>query len=164
MISIRPATLIDIPYITAIYNEAILNTTATFDTEMKTEKERSVWLLNRNDNFPVVVAEKNGFVSGYACLNPWSDQKACDVVAEISVFIHPEAQGQGIGKQLIRTLTDIGQTGSLLSILACITQGNEQSIHLHRLHGFETIGIVRSYGIKFGKVLDVTLMQKQYKR
>lgn len=159
MLTIRKATLEDIDFITEIYNEAILNTTATFDTEAKTVEDRTQWFKNRNNNFPVIVAEKQEKIIGFSALNKWSDKKAYDITAEISVYVHPAYRGLGAGKRLIEIIVAMAKETELYSIIARITEGNEQSIYLHKLHGFEVVGTMKKAGVKFGRLLDVTLLQ-----
>ena len=72
--NIRRATLKDLPGITEIYNDAILKTTATFDTEPKTIEEQRVWFEHHDECFPVIVAVENGVVLGWASLSRWSDR------------------------------------------------------------------------------------------
>ena len=163
MIEFRKAIIDDIPSIAEIYNEAVLNTTATFDTEEKAIENRTRWLMERNENFPVIVALLNNKIAGYAALNPWSDKKAYDITAEISLYVTPEFRGQGIGKHLVEFITGMAMETKLHSIIARITQENEQSVHLHAINGFQVIGIMKTAGMKFGKLLDVTLMQKMLK-
>ena len=161
MIHIRKAELADLASITEIYNEAILNTTATFDTEIKDSTNRKLWMEERDENFPIMVAEKNSIVVGYIALNKWSERKAYNITAEISMYVHADYRGQGIGKQLIATIVSIAKEATNLnSLIARITEGNEQSIYLHKLHGFEMIGVMKQAGNKFNKLHDVTLMQK----
>lgn len=162
MLNIRKATINDLSSITEIYNDAILNTNATFDTEIKTNEDRLQWFNSRDKNFPVIVAEQSGKIVGYAALNKWSERKAYDVTAEISVYIHPAHRKQGIGKQLIEMLVAIGEETDLKTIIARITEGNDHSIYLHERKGFKMVGVLRQVGKKFGKLLDVTVMQKVY--
>jgi L-amino acid N-acyltransferase len=161
MIQIRKAHLDDIYAIRDIYNEAVLNTTATFDVDEKSLENRIDWFLNRDENFPVMVAEKQGEIVGYIALNKWSDKKAYDITAEISLYISPENRRKGIGKMLVDVIVNaaIDHT-NLHSIIARITEGNEQSIHLHELNGFEKIGVMKEAGMKFNKLLNVTFMQR----
>lgn len=163
MIAIREAEAKDLEQITTIYNEAVKNTTATFDTIEKTIEERKVWLKNRDENFPVLVAEKNNIIAGYIALNKWSERKAYDITAEISVYVNTNFRGQGIGKLLVQTMVARAQQTNLQSLIARITEGNEQSIYLHKLVGFEVMGVMKKAGNKFGKLLDVTFMQKMLK-
>lgn len=160
MINIKKAQFEDLEDITVIYNEAILNTTATFDTEPKTFENRKEWLVNRNENFPVFVAEKNGRVVGYASLSAWSDKKAYDITAEISLYILADYRNLGIGKQLLEVILAEAENTNLVSIIARITEGNEHSIYLHTKNGFTITGVLKNVGSKFDKLLDVTILQK----
>ena len=83
MIYIRPATNQDVSRITEIYNDAIINTTATFDTETKSIEEQSIWLAAHNEKYPVIVAEENKLIVGWASLSRWSDRCAYDKTAEV---------------------------------------------------------------------------------
>jgi L-amino acid N-acyltransferase len=165
MIQIRKAHLEDIYRIRDIYNEAVLNTTATFDTEEKTIENRMQWFMDRDENFPVIVAEQDNAIAGYAALNRWSDKKAYDIMAEISLYIAPEFRGRGIGKRLIEIIVETAIADTKLnSLIARITEGNEHSIYLHQINGFEKIGLMKQAGQKFGKLLDVTLMQRMLRQ
>jgi len=163
MIHIRSAIEKDVAAITFIYNDAILNTTATFDTEIKSEEERLQSLRNHDEKHPVLVAEVNGEVAGWASLTRWSDRCAYDSTAESSVYVHPGYRKQGIGKNLMEVLVLEGKRVGLHSLLARITHGNEHSIYLHERMGFELIGTMKEVGIKFGQYHDVHMLQKIYR-
>ena len=162
MISIRPATVNDIKVITQIYNEAIQNTTATFDTEIKTEEDRLKWFSDHDQKHPVMVAEAEGRVIGYASLSRWSDRCAYDGTAEVSVYVDRSFRGKGAGKKLLEMLTLTAEKNGLHNLISRITEGNLNSIHIHELFGFEHIGVMREAGIKFGKRLNVHMMQKVF--
>ncbi|MFN9520583.1 MAG: GNAT family N-acetyltransferase [Bacteroidota bacterium] len=162
MILLRDAELTDAAAIAEIYNESILNSTATFDTETKTTEDRKAWLMQHNAKYPVVVAEISGTVVGFASLSRWSERTAYDNTAEISIYISPEHRSKGIGKKLITMIMEKGRNGGLHCLLSRITEGNEHSIYLHTQAGFTTIGVMREVGEKFGRILDVTLMQFIY--
>ena len=97
---IRPAELADLPAITDIYNEAILTSTATFDTEPKTLDDRRQWFQAHSERHPILVAELSGRVIGWASLTPWSDRRAYDETAETSFYVQSESRGHGIGRGL----------------------------------------------------------------
>jgi L-amino acid N-acyltransferase len=160
--NIRKATLSDAQAIADIYNEAIENTTATFDTETKTLANREEWLLQHSDKYPVIVAEVDGVVAGFASMTRWSDRAAYDDTAEISIYILPDYHNRGIGRQLMEAIITAGKTGGLHCVLSRITQGNDKSIYLHQQFGFRTVGVMQEVGKKFGKLLDVTMMQLVY--
>ena len=161
MVTIRPAALQDLEEITNIYNEAILNTVATFDTEIKTIVEQEKWFNAHGTKYPILVAVIDKVV-GWASLSQWSDRCAYSDTAEISLYIKEQYRGQGVGKKLLAAIIQKGQEAGLHTVIARIAEGNEVSIHLHEVFGFEHIGVMREVGQKFGKRLDVYLMQKIY--
>ena len=77
-----------------IYNEAVLNTTATFDTTARTFEKQLEWYENHKANHPVFVAEENNVVVGWASLSPYSDRCAYDTTVEVSVYIHADHRGK----------------------------------------------------------------------
>ncbi len=164
MISIRPAVLADLPEITAIYNEAISHTTATFDTEPKMVEEQAAWFKSHDENHPVMVAVITGQVVGWASLSRWSDRCAYDGTVELSVYVHHGHRGKGIGRKLMEVILAEGEKTGLHTIISRITTENRNSIHLHEWFGFNSIGIMREVGNKFGKLLDVQLMQKMLRK
>ena len=162
MFAIRPAKLDDLEAITAIYNEAILTTDATFDTEPKTDAEQRVWFAKHGYRNPVLVAELDGVVVGWASLGEWSDRCAYADTAEISLYVKQEFRSRGIGRRLLEVIVREGEKVGLHTIIARIAGGNQISIHLHEGVGFEHIGVMKEVGKKFGEVLDVYLLQKIY--
>jgi len=162
MLIIRQATINDLNSITEIYNEAILKTVATFDTEIKTLEENKFWFEEHGPKNPILVAEENGLIVGFASLSKYSTRCAYSDTAEISLYIREEYQGKGLGKRLMKAIIKEGETAGLHAVIARITEGNETSVHLHKSVGFEHIGIMKEVGNKFGKRLNVYLMQKIY--
>ena len=162
MLLIRQAKLKDLEAITEIYNDAIFKTVATFDTTPKTLDEQRLWFADHSPKYPILVAEQDGFVVGWASLSRWSDRCAYSDTAEISLYVKEESRGKGIGRKLMEAILRAGQNAGLHTVLARITEGSEVSIHLHKSMGFEHIGVMKEVGRKFGKLLDVYLMQKIY--
>lgn len=162
MLTIRPATKNDVYFITEVYNDAILNTVATFDTEIKTLADRMQWFLNHDEKHPVIVAEKNGELVGWASLTQWSDRCAYDGTAEVSVYVHNNHRGKGVGKKLLEILILEGKAVGLHYLLSRIAGGNEASLHLHKIYGFTDIGVMHEVGFKFGKYVDVHMMEKVF--
>jgi len=162
MIKIGEATLDDLPGITDIYNEAILKTLATFDTEPKTLAEQETWFMRHGAKNPIIVAEEKDVIVGWAALSEWSERCAYADAAEVSLYVKEEHQGRGIGRRLLEYLVEKGKEVGLHTIVARIAEGNEISVHLHKSLGFQHIGVMREVGRKFGRLLDVHLMQKIY--
>jgi L-amino acid N-acyltransferase YncA len=162
MLTIRNATLQDLGTITEIYNDAILKTVASFDTEPKTDAEQKRWFSHHGPRYPIVVAEQDGLVVGWASLSQWSDRRAYADTAEASLYVREGHQGMGIGRRLSEAIIKEGRKAGLHTLIARITEGNETSIHLAGSVGFKHIGIMRECGRKFGRLLDVHLMQYIY--
>lgn len=162
MLSTRPAVLADLEAITAIYNEAIVTTTATFDTEPKTRAEQEAWFDEHGEKYPVMVAEQDGAVVAWASLSMWSDRCAYADTAEISLYVAPSARGQGIGTELTRAILAAGEQGGLHTVVGRVAGGNAASLRILEKLGFRHIGVMREVGRKFGKLLDVTLLQLIY--
>jgi len=163
MLKIRNASIEDLDEITNIYNEAIQKTVATFDTKEKSIDEQKIWFQDHGSKNPMIVAEEDGNILGWAALSKYSTRCAYSDTAEISLYVREKHQGRGIGKKLMEKIIQKGEKAGLHVVLARITEGNEKSIYLHKSVGFEHVGIMKEVGIKFGKRLDVYLMQKLYK-
>jgi phosphinothricin acetyltransferase len=157
---LRSADERDLPAITAIYNQAVLTTTATFDTDPVSLDSRLAWFNNRNTDFPVIVAVVSGNVVGYAALSRWSDRRAFDISAELSLYVDAAHHGQGVGKALLKRILEMADTTQLYTVMVRITAENEISLKMHAQVGFLEVGVLRHCGIKFGRVLDVVFMQK----
>jgi len=140
---IRKAVKKDLPAINGIYNQAVHTTTATFDTED-----------------PVMVADLDGKIVAWASLSRFSDRKAYDETSEISIYVGEAHRSQGIGKELLGIILEEGKKAGLHTVIAKIVEENRISIALHQSFGFETVGIMREVGRKFGRLLDVRIMRK----
>ena len=160
MVTIRPAKVEDLDVITEIYNDAIENTVATFDTEPKTLEEQRVWFTNHIPKYPILVAEQDGLVAGWASLSKWSEKDAYSETTEGSLYVKKGYRGQGIGKRLLEAIIQEGKKAGFHSVMARIAEGGEASIHLCESVGFRHVGTMKEVGRKFGKLLDVYLMQK----
>jgi len=162
MFTTREATANDLYAITEIYNEAIVNNVATFDTEPKTTYEQERWFEDHDSKHPILVAEMDDLVVGWASLSKWSDRCAYTDTGEVSLYIRAADRGKGIGRELLFTIIKEGKNVGLHTIIARIAEGNIVSIHLCETMGFRHIGTMKEVGKKFGRLLDVHLMQKIY--
>jgi phosphinothricin acetyltransferase len=159
---IRKAIYTDVPAITGIYNEAILTTTATFDTEPKTTAAQRKWFKAHGPKNPILVAVEGGKIIGWASLSAYSDRCAYSGTAELSVYVKEKFRNRGIGRKLMQAVLEEGKKAGLHTIISRIAGGNDISIHLHRQFDFADIGTMKEVGNKFGQLLDVSLMQKMY--
>ena len=162
---IRRAERRDIPELMNIYNDAILHTTATFDTEIKDLKDRIAWFEEHVGNYVIYVYEEAGCVAGYASLSRYRDRKAFDSAVELSVYIHKDYRGRGIGSSLMQeTLAYAGVCEKIETVISLITSENATSIHLHENFGFSYCGQIKNAGVKFGKKLSLNAYQIIYDR
>ena len=158
-----PAQLEDLAKIVEIYNWAVLNTTATFDTETKTVESRINWFHDHTPDFPLyVIKNENNEVCAWGSLTKWSERKAYDICAEVSFYVDPKAHGKGLGTYILAELIKLGQRTNKKNLISRITSESSVSLHLHHKLGFQEIGIMKQCGIKFNRVLDVNLLQYLY--
>lgn len=157
---IRRATVDDAAAIAEIYNEAILTTTATFDTEPKTIAERLAWLASHGERHPVLIASLDNNVVGWASITKWSDRLAYADTAETSFYVRSEYRGRGIGRQLKGAVIEEARKLGFHTLIARVAEGSHESIHLNESFGFVHVGVLKEVGRKFGRLLDVHIMQK----
>ncbi len=162
MLTIRPAELSDLESITEIYNEAIRTTTATFDTEPRSESEQLRWFESHGPRHPILVADLDGKVVGWAHLTKWSDRAAYSETAETSFYVKQEHRGQGIGRKLKQAIVEEGRRLGFHTLIARVAEGSKESLHLNEAFGFVHVGTLKEVGRKFGKLLDVHILQKVY--
>jgi len=145
--------------IVEIYNWAIENTSATFDTEVKTVESQLPWFEAHDEKHPIIVAKEKGRVVGWGSISKWSDRCAYSGTGEISFYVHPDFHGQGIGTKTLKHLIQVGRENQFRTLISKITGKSKTSIHLHKKLGFQDIGTMKHAGEKFGEIIDVQLMQ-----
>lgn len=159
---LRPSTPADTGAITAIYAQAVLHGTGTFELEPPGAAE----MARRRDDvlargLPWLVAEVGGEVLGYAYANVFRPRPAYRFCVEDSIYLHPDAQRQGLGRLLLAELIARCTAAGATQMLAVIGDAdNAGSIAVHRACGFTDTGVLRAAGWKFGRWLDVVLMQR----
>jgi L-amino acid N-acyltransferase YncA len=159
---IRPARLADIAAIAVIYRHAVLNGTASFETEPPEEQEMlRRWNALRDGGYPYYVAEFDGAVTGYAYAGPYRTRPAYHWTVEDSIYVDPRMHRRGIGRGLLDRLITDCETFGFRQMIAVIGDSRQTpSIALHRAAGFHLIGTMESVGFKFGGWLDTVLMQR----
>ncbi|MCI4335596.1 MAG: N-acetyltransferase family protein [Thermoplasmata archaeon] len=156
---IRIASPADLRSITAIYNEAIRTTTGTFDTRPRSLADRRRWFRSHDPRHPILVAEAKRGVVGWASLTSWSERAAYDETGEVSVYVDASVRGQGIGRGLLHQLVARAQELGYHTLLARVADGNDASLRVHATAGFTSVGTMREVGVKFGRRIDVHLLQ-----
>jgi L-amino acid N-acyltransferase YncA len=156
---VRDATSHDLPALTAIYKHAVEHTAATMDTSTPTLESQAEWFHHHDERHPVMVAELNGEVVGWASISAWSERGGYRDTAEASVYVTPELRGRGIGKTLMKELVKRARLIGLHVLLARVATTNQTSLNMARSIGFEDVGTMREVGYKFGKHVDVQLLE-----
>lgn len=160
-VRIRPAALADAAAMAAIYNQAVESSTATFDTVPETVAEREAWLREHTaPQHPVLVAERDGRVVGWASLSRYSDRCAYIATVEASTYIDENETRRGLGTALTEAVLEAGRAGGVHAVVSRICTENEASLRMARRLGFFEIGVMREVGVKFGRSLDVMWLER----
>lgn len=159
---IRPSRNEDLPAITALYAHHVLQGTGTFETEPPTLADMGA---RRADvaarGLPYLVIEEAGQVLGFAYCQWFKPRPAYRYSAENSVYVRADQVGRGVGRALMARLCSDAEAAGLRKLIAVIGDSdNAASIGLHRAAGFTPAGIIRACGWKFGRWLDIVLMEK----
>ena len=162
MPTIRPSTDADLPAVTALYAHHVLHGTGTFETTPPTEADmaaRRADVLGKG--LPYLVAEEDGRVLGFAYCQWFKPRPAYRYSAEDSIYLDPDAAGQRIGNKLLAELVKHAEAAGVRKLIAVIgDSGNVRSIGVHRAMGFRHVGTIESCGWKFGRWLDIVMMDK----
>jgi L-amino acid N-acyltransferase YncA len=159
--SIRNATAADLPTITEIYRDSVLNGTASYEiappdlTEMT---GRQTGIIEKG--YPYIVAEaEDGSLLGYAYASAFRTRPAYRWLVEDSIYLAPEARGRGVGKALLKELLSRCEALGFRQMVAVIGGASPASVAVHKSLGFEMTGTLKGTGFKHGQWLDTVLMQ-----
>ena len=158
---LRPFAWGDIPAITDIYRHYVETSTATFDLEAP----GPTYLAEKfghmiEEGHPVVIAERDGELVGYAYASTYRPRPAYRFTCEDSIYLRADTTGQGLGKLLLGELITQSQAFGFKQMIAVITAESASSIALHEKFGFETVGRHANLGLKFDRWLDIVHMQR----
>ncbi|WP_319519138.1 GNAT family N-acetyltransferase [uncultured Martelella sp.] len=160
---IRDAKEADLPVVLEIYNDAVLHSTAIWNEILVDLENRKAWLAARNARgFPVLVAEREGAVIGYASYGDWRPFDGYRHTVEHSVYVHKDRRGGGAGRALMEALLAHARQAGMHAMIAAIEGDNTASIALHERLGFFHVGRYPEVGTKFGRWLDLVTMQYRF--
>ena len=160
-VSIRIATCDDAEAIRSIYNVEVESYTSTFDIVPRTLEDQRDWLAARSGAFAAVVAELGGSgeVVGFGSLSPFHQRAGYRTTVENSVYVDRGHGRLGIGRTLMDHLIDLARSSGFHTVIARIEASSAASRRLHESCGFQLVGVEREVGRKFGRWLDVAIMQ-----
>ncbi len=138
-----------------------MSSTATFDTEPKTVPDRAAWLAEHDAEHPVTVLERDGAVVGWGSLSSVSDRHAWDRTVEISTYVDESHHRTGVGRALGTDLLARAKALGHHMVISRIAGENAASISLSESLGFEYVGVMHEVGWKFGRWLDVVMLEKR---
>lgn len=161
-LQVRPSQVSDAPALREIYNHYVAQSHVTFDLEAKTLDERRAWLgrFDRPQHLCLSALNPQGAVLGYACSSEFKAKAAYASSVEVSVYVAPNAQQQGIGQQLYQHLLPMLDAAGVHRCYAGIALPNPGSIHLHEQHSFRQIAHLTEVGYKFDRYWDVIWMER----
>ncbi|MGJ6980901.1 GNAT family N-acetyltransferase [Aestuariimicrobium soli] len=159
-LTIRPATLADLPAITAIYNEAGVGTTASYDLAPVTVAERTaVFQDKQRHGHPTLVAVLDGETVGFASYGNFRDKAGYNYTVEHSVYVKSGHRAAGVGRMLMTALIDYAKGHGVHVMIGVLDGSNETSIAFHERMGFLEVARMPEVGRKFGRWLDIVMMQ-----
>ena len=159
---LEPARPGDLPGLVKILNHYVLNDHCTFDTEPWSVDDKQAWFegFGASGPYRLLVARRNGRLLGYAHSGQWRSKRAYDVTVETTVYLAPDATGQGLGARLLGELLSALEGTGALRAVAGVAQPNEASNRLHRGLGYRVVGTFHRVGRKCGRDWDVTWFQR----
>jgi phosphinothricin acetyltransferase len=159
---VRPAGVADLPAILAIYNDAVATTTAIWNDSLADIDSRRTWFeACTRQGYPVLVAEEDGTVVAYGSFGDFRAFDGYRFTVEHSVYVAEGSRRRGIASALIVALIERARELGKHVMVAGIASENEASVRLHARHGFVETGRMPEVGQKFGRWLDLVLMQKK---
>ena len=158
---VRDARAADAEAIAEIYNDAVLNTTAIWNDVTVDAADRAVWITQRQESgFPVLVStDDDDDVVGYAAYGSFRPHDGFRHTVEHSVYVRGDQRGSGIGGTLMTQLIERARENGVHVMVAAIESGNTGSLRLHEKFGFVETGRMPEVGTKFGRWLDLVLLQ-----
>ncbi len=159
---IRHAQEQDLPEILAIYNEAIIHTTAVYEWHPQTLEERWAWYREKQQTgFPVIVYATDRTIWGFATFGPYRNMSGFKYTVKDSVYVHKQYRRKQVGTHLLQEIIKIAANQDFMTMVAEIDSGNASSKRMHEKVGFKTAGIIAKAGFKFGAWLDLAVYQYQ---
>ena len=151
----------DLPAVVAIYNDAVADSTATYDYEPRSlAAQQALFDQKRRDGHGFLVAKaRDGAVAGFATSGLFRTRPGWRFASEHSVYVAAPWRGRGVGLGLLRPLMADAQARGFHTMVGVVDAANEASLRMHHRAGFETLGVFREGGYKFDRWLDVAFVQ-----
>jgi len=155
---IREARPDDAPEIARIYNQGIEDRGATFETDPRTPADIASRMAEA-DRFPLLVAELDGTVAGWAGLSSYRARVCYAGIAEFSIYIDRSARGRGIGRRLLAALVDTARGRGYWKLVSRVFPANAASRALCSACGFREVGVYEKHAQLDGHWMDVVIVE-----
>ena len=166
-LTIRMAKEEDARDLLDIYTPYVTDTAITFEYEVPSVEEFADRIRTTKQKYPYLLAVSEDTILGYAYASPFKARSAYDWAAETTIYLRPECQGKGIGKQLYFALEDMLKQQNILNLNACIAYTSAPDAFLtnasalfHEHLGYRKVGHFTQCGYKFGTWYDMIWMEK----
>lgn len=159
LVEIRAVEKDDATALMDIYNREVLNSLVTLDLLPRTLELQQRWIAEHSGVHGAIVAVQDTTVIGFASLSPYRVRPGYSTTVEDSIYIHQDHRSKGVGKELLKALLELAGGHGFHACMARIVSTHLASIALHRSCGFQLVGIETEVGRKFGKWIDIALMQ-----
>jgi len=157
---IREATISDFDAITEIYNQVVLTSTAIYnDRPVAIEDRLAWWSARREKGYPVLVAETDEVVMGFASFGDFRAWPGYRFTVEGTIHIRAESRGQGVGSALLEELIRLAREMGKHTMIAGVDAENTASLRFLTRFGFEQVAHFREVGFKFDRFLDLIFLQ-----
>ena len=157
---VRPAHPADAEAIAAIYNQGIVDRSSTFESEPRTAEGQAEWLRAHGPELPVLVAEVDGAVVGWAAVGGYSPRQCYRGIGEASVYVDREWRGRGVGRELLTALIDAAEARGFWKLIGRVFALNRASLALCRRLGFREVGIHERHAKLDGRWIDVVVVER----
>lgn len=158
-LQVRPAETRDAQDIARIYLQATQDHLATFENFLVTPEERARWVLEHSGKFPLLVAELNGRVLGWASLSPYQVRPHTDGIAELLIYIDRDYRRHGVGRELMRAIQSAARTQGHFKLIGRFLAHNDAGRTLCRLTGWREVGVHEKHTALEGRWHDVVLVE-----
>ncbi|NJK94712.1 MAG: N-acetyltransferase [Bacteroidales bacterium] len=161
LIKFTPVEEKHIEEIKDIYNYYVQNTTVTFHAELLDNLEMREILFFKNSRFSsYAILLPDDKIAGYLILGYYKPRQAYDYTAEVTVYLHPDYTGKGIGNKAMKFIEEIAHEKKFHALLGVICSENVSSINLFKKFGYWECAHFREVGLKYGRLLDVVVYEK----
>jgi len=158
-VTLRAAVLGDVAAITEIFNQGVEDGMATLDPPHSLE-QRQEWFQAHGPSEPVIVAESQEHVVGWASLSQWTNRVCYDSVKELSIYVRRDRRGTGVGEAMLSRLLRLGQERGLHKVILHCFPENTPAVALYRKMGFVDVGVFRRHGVRNGVWHDILAMER----